>query len=349
MPVNFFAGEAKQGKQVLRRSIPKKTERRKLPALYTDATKALAQITRIDEVKKIRDQAIGLQVYAKQAQDPTLIEHATEVRVQAETRAGDLLLDMKAKGRRDPGGRGKKIGSRAVTQLPKLDDLGITKMQASRWQKLAIMKTAFPKNWDDRLRRMCRLAVAVTEGDAAVISEARADLSAEKTRRREKHEREMAEKIFALPDKKNGVIYADPPWPFETWSHKASSSPNLHYATCDLKEIMNLDIERIVAADCVLFLWAITPMLPQALEVMTAWGFTYRSHCVWEKTTGRGTGYWFINKHEILLVGTRGNIPAPAPGTQCAIGDRGTARSAQREARNISGNDRAIFSERPEN
>ena len=56
-------------------------------------------------------------------------------------------------------------------------------------------------------------------------------------------------------------------------------------------------------------------MLRQALEVMAAWGFEYVSQCAWIKSK-TGTGYWFRNKHEILLVGTRGNVPAPAPGTQ---------------------------------
>ena len=71
----------------------------------------------------------------------------------------------------------------------------------------------------------------------------------------------------------------------------------------------------IAAADCVLFLWATAPMLPQAIEVMEAWGFTYKTCAVWSKDR-IGTGYWFRNKHEILLVGTRGHVPAPAMGTQ---------------------------------
>jgi N6-adenosine-specific RNA methylase IME4 len=58
-------------------------------------------------------------------------------------------------------------------------------------------------------------------------------------------------------------------------------------------------------------------MLSQALSVMTAWGFTLRSHAVWAKDkSGSGTGYWFRNKHETLLVGVKGDVPAPAPGTQ---------------------------------
>jgi N6-adenosine-specific RNA methylase IME4 len=56
-------------------------------------------------------------------------------------------------------------------------------------------------------------------------------------------------------------------------------------------------------------------MLPQALDVMTNWGFTYKTSFVWSKDR-IGTGYWNRNKHEYLLVGTRGKIPAPAPGTQ---------------------------------
>lgn len=56
-------------------------------------------------------------------------------------------------------------------------------------------------------------------------------------------------------------------------------------------------------------------MLPDALRVMEAWGFTYKSHLIWRKPHV-GTGYWFRSGHELLLVGTRGKIPAPAMGTQ---------------------------------
>jgi N6-adenosine-specific RNA methylase IME4 len=73
---------------------------------------------------------------------------------------------------------------------------------------------------------------------------------------------------------------------------------------------------RVPAApDWVLFLWATAPMLPQALEVMAAWGFSYRSHFIWEK--GRiGLGYGTRNVYELLLIGTRSDVPAPLPGQQ---------------------------------
>ena len=52
---------------------------------------------------------------------------------------------------------------------------------------------------------------------------------------------------------------------------------------------------------------------------MAAWGFTYKTHFVWVKDK-IGTGYWNRNKHELLLVGTRGDVPAPAMGTQFESG-----------------------------
>src|SRR5690606_33052257 len=95
-----------------------------------------------------------------------------------------------------------------------------------------------------------------------------------------------------------------------------------HYPTSELEDIKARGVADIAAEDCVLFLWATAPMLPQALEVMNAWGFTYRSHVIWRKSEGAdaelvlGNGYWFRNGHELLLVGARGNVPAPAMGTQ---------------------------------
>jgi N6-adenosine-specific RNA methylase IME4 len=92
-------------------------------------------------------------------------------------------------------------------------------------------------------------------------------------------------------------------------------APENHYPTSPLDVIKARDVPSIAADDCVLFLWATVPMLPDALEVMAAWGFEYKTNFVWIKNRF-GTGYWNRNQHELLLVGTRGDVPAPAPGTQ---------------------------------
>ena len=133
--------------------------------------------------------------------------------------------------------------------------------------------------------------------------------------KRDERERELCDKILALPDEKYGVIYADPEWKFEFWSEDGAawSSPDNHYQTSPLDVIKARPVEKIAADDCSLWLWATVPMMPQALEVMAAWGFTYKSQFVWIKDKP-GNGYWNRNQHEVLLVGTRGNVPAPIQG-----------------------------------
>jgi N6-adenosine-specific RNA methylase IME4 len=239
------------------------------------------------------------------------------LRVEAETKAGDRLITMKESGERDKGHYRKKLASKAVTQAPNLADLKLTRMQASRWQKLARLKRDDPDEWERRLDRLIRVAVASCIGEKTAYSELRAEANVARIKQRADKERELAGKIQALPDKRYGVILADPEWQFDTWSAKGMTmtSADNHYPTSALDTIKARDIPSISANNSVLFLWATVPMTPQAIEVMAAWGFGYVSGAVWVKDHA-GTGYWFRNRHELLLVGTRGHIPAPAPGTQ---------------------------------
>jgi hypothetical protein len=100
----------------------------------------------------------------------------------------------------------------------------------------------------------------------------------DKAERRAERERELAGKQLALPTRKFGVIVADPEWRFEPWSRETGldRAADNHYPTSALEVIKSRDVASIAADDCVLFLWATAPMLPQALSVMDAWGFEYR-------------------------------------------------------------------------
>lgn len=112
---------------------------------YDAARKAIAAAHRVDEAKKIRDKAEAVRVYAKQARDLDMQNMAAEIRIRAERRAGQLLLEMAknqgARGEGRPRRDGTKIrrSSRTTAYPPKLEDIGITKDQSSKWQRLALL------------------------------------------------------------------------------------------------------------------------------------------------------------------------------------------------------------------
>lgn len=103
---------------------------------YEAARFALAECHRIDEVKDIRDKAQAMAAYARQAKDTELIQYATEIKVKAERRCGELLSGMD---RAAVGDNQFSRSSDAATTSPTLADMGLTKDQSSRFQKLAAM------------------------------------------------------------------------------------------------------------------------------------------------------------------------------------------------------------------
>jgi N6-adenosine-specific RNA methylase IME4 len=154
-------------------------------------------------------------------------------------------------------------------------------------------------------------------------------LEAAKAIRAEKVERKRAEKIAvtdlirernaSLPqsERKYSVIYADPPWSFDVWSGagKDRSAEN-HYPTMKQEDIEALPVAQLAADDCALFMWAVMPQLPEALDVIKAWGFEYTTCAfVWVKQTkdeerfATGMGYWTRANAELCLLATRGSPP----------------------------------------
>jgi N6-adenosine-specific RNA methylase IME4 len=121
--------------------------------------------------------------------------------------------------------------------------------------------------------------------------------------------------ILPLPShQKYSVIYADPPWSFRTWSDKGTGrSAVSHYDCMDFTDIAALPVASIAADDCALLLWATDPLLPKALELIEAWGFTYKTvGFTWAKTNAKsegyftGMGYWTRSNPEMCLLATRG-------------------------------------------
>lgn len=109
------------------------------------------------------------------------------------------------------------------------------------------------------------------------------------------------------------LIMADPPWSFDNWSTAGElKNAKHHYACMALEDIKVLPVSYLAAPDCCLFLWATWPLLPEALEVMKAWCFTYATGGAWHKRTASGktafgTGYRVRCASEPFLLGFLGN------------------------------------------
>lgn len=104
-----------------------------------------------------------------------------------------------------------------------------------------------------------------------------------------------------------GVIYADPPWRYDFAQANSRAIEN-QYPTMSDEEICAMEIPA--AKDAILYLWTVAPRLPAGMAIMQAWGFQYKTCAVWDKVKV-GMGYWFRGQHEILMVGTRGNVSPP--------------------------------------
>lgn len=133
-----------------------------------------------------------------------------------------------------------------------------------------------------------------------------------------------------LPRGHYGAIYADPPWRFATWNkatavqargskstYKAASA---HYTTLSTEDIAALPVADLAAKDSCLFMWISWPMLPEAMALIEAWGFKYKTCGFdWMKAHAgqldmlrddtdalMGMGYWTRANTEPCLLATRG-------------------------------------------
>jgi N6-adenosine-specific RNA methylase IME4 len=226
-----------------------------------------------------------MQVYAEQAKNHSLVQNAITLRLRAERRIGELLREMKKRGERDSGkgNRNPTLKSQAAT--PKLSDLGVTRVQSSRWQRLADIDAAdfeaLVTDARDKVSRAVRNAVREVE-----IEQER-----EVYRTRIKEGGTVADlEALAANGFRAGALAVDFPWPFETYSGKGKQrSAERRYDCWSLERILAFAplIGRLAAADAALFLWGVCPELPGVLDVIKACGgFEYDTiGFFWLKTT----------------------------------------------------------------
>ena len=199
--------------------------------------------------------------------------------------------------------RGSQISAKAVTPIDTRQELarraGVSHDTISKVEKILAQS-------DEQTKTLLRAGeISVNAAAQRLEKEQKAQLRLEQRRVQQEPE---------LPEGKFDVLYADPPWKYDFAPHKDGMSIEEHYETLSTDSIC--DMELPVADNSVLFLWATAPKLLEALQVMKAWGFMYKTCAVWDKQkiAARGawkSGYWFLGQHELLLVGTRGQFSPP--------------------------------------
>jgi N6-adenosine-specific RNA methylase IME4 len=239
-------------------------------------------------VKEIRYVAGAMRAYAKQAKNKTLEIDAAEIRIRAERRVGELIeAQREAVGLAKPGRKSIGVHETPIT----LTEAGIDKALAKRARTFAAVDGHAFENLIDEWRRRVQ-----AETERVTVNLLR--LGARPRR-----------PGVAVPEGEYRLLYADPPWRYE---HPVTDSRAIEnqYPTMTVEEICALPVPA--AADAVLFLWATSPKLRSAFEVLDAWAFDYRTCAVWDKGT-IGMGYYFRQQHELLLVAAKGALPVPDP------------------------------------
>lgn len=119
-----------------------------------------------------------------------------------------------------------------------------------------------------------------------------------------------------------GTILADPPWQFSNRTGKVAPEHKRlnRYGTLALDEIKAIPVASKAAAASHLYLWVPNALLQEGMDVLSAWGFQYKTNLVWHKIRkdggpdGRGVGFYFRNTTELILFGTRGKLRTLQPG-----------------------------------
>lgn len=115
-------------------------------------------------------------------------------------------------------------------------------------------------------------------------------------------------------DGKYSIIYADPPWKYND-SHTGGGA-GWEYDLMSIEDLCKLPIENLASDNCVLFMWATYPMLQEALDLIKAWGFTYKTiGFQWVKTSKNGKTFWGLgnwtrSNTEPCLIGVKGKPKA---------------------------------------
>ncbi len=269
------------------------------------ARRLLADARTVDEVKDIRDKAQLAKAYArKKGLAHEIVVDASAIKVEAERKLGELLRNTTL-ANSSPGNQhtGKLNRSRNGTGPIHLRDLGITKSDSSRAQRIA----RIPQSTFNRYVRH-EVAAGREPTTAGLLRLAKQHEVAESVNGKPPASAGFVRTLAELvrQGRSYSTIYVDPPWPYANQGTRAATDN--HYPTLTLDQIRAEPVASLAAEKAHLHLWTTTSFLAEALSVIEAWGFTYKSMFVWVKPT-LGIGNYYRVAHEMLLLGVKGSLP----------------------------------------
>lgn len=109
-----------------------------------------------------------------------------------------------------------------------------------------------------------------------------------------------------FPDQRFDLLLIDPPWDYQNDGETTTANPKRHYPTLTQAELTSLPVKELSERDALVFLWATSYHLEDALALLQTWGFAYNTSFVWVKPHHVVGGGIFKMSHEFLIVGKRG-------------------------------------------
>lgn len=244
----------------------------------------LAEANTIQSAKELKNLALTAADWARRkGMGEQTILHCQSYALEAERKMGEMLDKTERAKPPNPKPPKDRRSHDVTDDAPTLASLGLTKRESAEAQALAeVPQAEFEKIKSGRLPK--RTAI----------------------NRMRRKKRKAALSVIPWPAGKYRVIYADPAWSYN--DKRLDSGAEGHYETETLEAICAKPVRDLSLPDSVLFLWVTSPLLPDGLRVMAAWGFDYKASFIWDKQRGFN-GHYNDVQHEILLIGIRGSCP----------------------------------------
>ena len=264
------------------------------PELLTRARGLLEKAQTLPEILNIRNMAGAAEKYFRAAvHTRAMAFEAAEIRLRAERKAGQVLMEMKERGERDAGSGGDRTARSHHATVLHLADLDINKSQSSRWQEIASVPDPLFEQYiqEGHQRENHELTTA---GLKAVAKIERKDEQIEAIRR-----------TPPLPQGPFSVIVIDPPWPYAVRARDGTHRAGNPYPDMSLTEIKALPVDELADRNCIVWLWTTNAFLRVAFECLDAWEVEFKTMLTWVKDR-MGLGDWLRGQTEHCMLAARG-------------------------------------------